>query len=85
VEGVLWIEESGCVDENHLDVVCHSDAQHAGACCLRLGARDSEFFADESIEESGLSGVGKADEGDETGAGGGEDRGRRRKVRVKVK
>ena len=45
------------------------DAHQPGAGGLRLRADDRHFLADQGIDQGRLAGVGRADHGDETGAG----------------
>src|ERR1700722_20038930 len=58
-------EESGGVEEDHLDVAFGPDADDAIACGLGLGGGDGEFLSDEAIEQRGFSHVVCADDGDD--------------------
>ena len=70
VQRVAGLEQSGCIENHHLGVVGGADADDTMAGALRLAGRDGEAFADQSIEERGLPGIGEPCDGDDTGSGG---------------
>jgi hypothetical protein len=70
VEGVARLEEPGGVEEDELRLLVGEDPDDAFARGLRLRGDDREPLADEAIEQGRLAGVGLADEGDESCAGG---------------
>ena len=65
LQGVLGIQESWCVEDNHLDVALGADADHSIARGLGLGADDGQLLPDDPVEERGFSRVGFSDDGDE--------------------
>ena len=68
VELVSGVEQPGRVEHDHLRVGGRADSNDAVARGLGLRAHDGQLLTDDAIEERGLSGVGFADDGDDTSA-----------------
>src|SRR5690606_19203694 len=69
VQQIGGVDDSGCIDEDHLGVVAGVDADHSFAGGLREGGDDAQFGAQQSIEQGGLTGIGKAYQSTGAGAG----------------
>ena len=67
VHAVLGLVDAGGIYENNLPLLIVPDAEDARPRRLRLVGNDGKFLADQSIEESGFTGVGPAKERDEAG------------------
>ena len=65
----LRLEDAGRVDEDDLRVVVDGDAAHDGARRLHLVGDDRHLGADQLVDQRRLAGIGRADQGDEAGAG----------------
>ena len=70
-EGVLGLVETRRVDDDDLAAGRVHHGPHALARGLRHGRGDGEALAAAGVEQRGLTGVGPADEGDESTAEGG--------------
>ncbi len=55
-------EDAGRVDQQHLALAAHQDAQHAEPRGLRLGRDDREFRAGQPVQQRGFAGVRRADD-----------------------
>src|SRR5213075_1589125 len=64
----LRIEQTRCIEDDHLRFVSRMDANDAIARGLRLWADDAELLADDAVEERRLSSVRLSCNGDDPGA-----------------
>ena len=69
VEPAPRLEDAGRVDQQDLRGSVNRDAHQPRPRGLRLGADDRDLLADQRIDQGRLAGVGRADHGDEAGAG----------------
>src|SRR5204862_3559789 len=62
------LKDPWCVHQQDLRVVLNGDAHQPRTRGLRLVADDRDFLSNQRVDERGLAGVGRADDGDEAGA-----------------
>ena len=67
LEPAARLEDAGRVHEDDLGGAVDADAEHARARGLRLGRDNGNLGADQAVEQGGLAGIGRAQQGDETG------------------
>jgi len=71
VEPPARLEDARRIDEDDLRLPGHGDAAHQCAGGLHLARDDRDLGADKLVQECRLAGIRRADQGDETSAGGG--------------
>ena len=59
VERVLGLEQTGCVENDHLRFILRPQSENPVAGTLRFARRDGELFPDESVEQGGFAGIGE--------------------------
>ncbi len=70
VEPPPGLEDARRVDQQDLRLALDGDAHQPCAGRLRLGADDRDLLSDQRVDQRRLARVRRADDGDETGAGG---------------
>ena len=69
VEPATRLEDAGRVHEHDLRIVVDGNAADDRACRLHLVADDRDFRTDQPVEQRRLAGIGRTDQGYETGMG----------------
>ena len=64
VEAALGLENARRVGEQDLGLAVDGDAHQPGAGGLRLGGDDRDLLPDQGVDQGGLAGIGRADDGD---------------------